>query len=71
MLCFFTMAVILTGGLYSVAGSARFGTDMLDTLTVISLVLSLLWVLLILARIFWVTSRHTVQTEPSRTNERM
>lgn len=51
---FFAIAVFLTGALYSVSGSARFGADPLDTLTVVALVVSLLAVLLILGRILWV-----------------
>ncbi len=53
---FFTIAVFLTGGLYATAGSGRFGTDPLDTATMVAVVLGLLAVLVILGRIFWVAS---------------
>lgn len=62
---FFAIAVYLTGSLYWVSGRARFGTDVVDTLTVVALVLSLLLVMLVIARIFWVASKFAAHPGPS------
>lgn len=70
MALFFTIAVFLTGGLYSVARTTRFGVDALDTLTIVALVFSLSAVLLVLARIFWITSKSALKTNSTSVDER-
>lgn len=65
LIAFFTLAVFFTGGLYSVSGRARFGGDPFDTLTVLALGISLLFVLVILMRILWVTARSSEISSPS------
>ncbi len=57
LITFFSLAVFFTGSLYSIAGRVQFGNDPLDTLTTLALGISLLFVLLILMRILWVTTK--------------
>lgn len=64
LITFFTLAVFFTGGLYSVAGRAQFGTDPLETLTTLALGISLLSVFLILMRILWMTTKPSENSSP-------
>ncbi len=65
LITFFALAVFFTGALYSIAGRVQFGSDPLDTLTTLALGISLLFVLLILMRILWVTTKHSDIPSPA------